>query len=359
MFVHMRCVEMQKQGQSIVVYVPGDITKKYIQEGVSVKVMPSVEINKELNNYDILYLHLLNIYPFKKSNGWLIYKHILNENIPFVMYVHGSEVQKYGARMFEFNYKLTDFLKWFKKDALVIPKMKMFVRKTMQRNNTAFIFPSVWMKNDLEKNLNITLKQFYIIPNGIDTNLFKFNELYNRRFKLLTLRPLSSKKYAVDLAIEIMQYLPENFSLEIYGKGHYEKQYQKQIQQLNLQQRVHIKNSFIDRADLNNFFSNYGVFLVPTRMDAQGVSMCEAMSSGLLTVSSNNTAIPEFIENLKNGIIGNDLKEVAKNLIKTVESQNQYKKITTKGRASMENIDITITVNRELSLLNKVASFNE
>jgi glycosyltransferase involved in cell wall biosynthesis len=170
---------------------------------------------------------------------------------------------------------------------------------------------------------------------------------------------LSSKKYAVDLAIEIMQYLPENFSLEIYGKGHYEKQYQKQIQQLNLQQRVHIKNSFIDRADLNNFFSNYGVFLVPTRMDAQGVSMCEAMSSGLLTVSSNNTAIPEFIENLKNGIIGNDLKEVAKNLIKTVESQNQYKKITTKGRASMENIDITITVNRELSLLNKVASFNE
>jgi glycosyltransferase involved in cell wall biosynthesis len=30
-------------------------------------------------------------------------------------------------------------------------------------------------------------------------------------------------------------------------------------------------------------------------MDTQGVSMCEAMSSGLVCISSDNSAIPEFL----------------------------------------------------------------
>lgn len=37
-----------------------------------------------------------------------------------------------------------------------------------------------------------------------------------------------------------------------------------------------------------------GVMLIPTRQDAQGVSMCEAICSGLVVVTSDNTANPEF-----------------------------------------------------------------
>lgn len=360
MFVHSRCVNMVKEGQSVVVYVPSSSIKSYTHEGVKVKVMPSVNINRELGEYDILYLHLLNIYPFSKRNGWLIYKNILNNNLPFVMYVHGSEVQKYKARMFEFNYRFTDFLKWIKKDILVIPKMKKFLQKTIKRNQgVAYVFPSIWMKNELEKNLDVTLKQFYIIPNGIDTSLFEFHELYPKKYKLLTLRPLSSKKYAVDLAIDMMQYLPEHFTLDIYGKGHFEKKYLKQIQHLNLEHRIKIKNSFIERCNLNDFFKNYGVFLVPTRMDAQGVSMCEAMSSGLLIVSSNNTAIPEFVDNMNSGIIGDNLRETAYSLINVIEDQNQYSKITVKARASMEKIDMNIILKKELNLLKETSSIDK
>src|SRR5690606_14305978 len=99
----------------------------------------------------------------------------------------------------------------------------------------------------------------------------------------------------------------------------------------------------------------FGVFLVPTRMDAQGVSMCEAMASGLLIVSSNNTAIPEFVDNFNNGIIGNDLKELAENLVNVVENEAQYKKITSTGRFSMENIDMEITLKKELYLLEEMS----
>lgn len=359
MFVHMRCVEMQNKGQNVQVYVPSNITKSYIYNGVSVNLLSSLEIIKEIKNYSILYLHLLNIYPFSKANGWHIYKHILNNNIPFAMYVHGSEVQKYRARMFEFNYQIKDVLRWFKKDVLVIPKMKQFVRKTMNRDNASFVFPSVWMKNDLEKNLEVNIQDYYIIPNGIDIELFKFHNLYDNRYKLLSLRPLSSKKYAVDIAIEIMRYLPSNFSLDIYGKGHYEKEYKKQIDKLNLTDRVFIKNKFINRSDLNSFFSEYGMFLAPTRMDAQGVSMCEAMASGLLTISSNNTAIPEFIVDSQNGILGNEPKAIAKKILNVVEFRTKYDKITEEARATMINISVEKTVSKELKLLKKVSKFNE
>ena len=41
---------------------------------------------------------------------------------------------------------------------------------------------------------------------------------------------------------------------------------------------------------------DHGVFLCPTRMDAQGVSRDEAMSSGLVPVTSNAAAVPEFVD---------------------------------------------------------------
>ena len=351
MFVHMRSLEMLKKGEKIKVFVPAKMSSTYTYEGVSVIMLPSKEIIKKITETDVVYLHLLNIYPFSKSNGWHIYQFLQKSNIPFAMYVHGSEVQKYGARMFEFNYKITDFLKWFKKDILVIPKMRRFVKSVQNRKQVTFIYPSLWMKRDMEINLNLKIKKYHIIPNGIDTELFKYHNLYKNKHKLLNLRPLSSKKYAVDVAIEIMRYLPEEYELDIFGKGHYLKKYLALIEKYKLSDRIHIKNTFIDRNELNSFFANYGIFLSPTRMDAQGVTMCEAMASGLLTISNNNTAIPEFITNNKTGIIGNNPKEIAKQIIISTTNKDVYAKLTQSARASMENIDSSKTVEKEIKVL--------
>lgn len=354
MFVHMRSIEMIKQGIDVTIFIPSNKNTDYEHENVNVKMMSSSDIINNIKSFDILYLHLLNIYPFKNYNGWIIYKYILKTSKPFVMYVHGSEVQKYRARLFDFNFKIFDFLKWFKKDILVIPKMKQFVNKTKSLKNGAYLFPSNWMKDEMELNLNTKINNFKIIPNGIDTDLFKFHKSFEKRYKLLTLRPLSSKKYAVDIAINVIKFLPESFTLEIYGKGKYQNLYQNQINSLGLSNRIVIKNEFIDRSILNTFFSQFGVFLSPTRMDAQGVSMCEAMASGLLTVSNDNTAIPEFIENNSNGILAETPQEIAKKIIEVTNSENLFKKITNSGRISIENIDIKQTVNNEISFLKNI-----
>lgn len=354
MFVHMRCAEMIRQGIEVEVFVPSTQNKTYEYEGVEVKMMPTKEIVKNISTDSVLYLHLLNIYPFSKSDGWHIYKRIIKNNIPFAMYVHGSEVQKFLSRTFDFNLSASTFLKWFKKDILVIPKMKKFVTKTKGRKNTKYIFPSYWMKDELEKNLSTRIEDFQIIPNGIDTELFHYHNCFDNRFKMLTLRPLSGKKYAVDIAIDVVKYLPDNYTLTIFGKGKFQKKYEQQIKDNKLEKRVVIKNSFIERGDLNNVFSKYGIFLSPTRMDAQGVTMCEAMASGLLTASNNNTAIPEFITHGVSGILGETSKEIAEGIMQAAESEIKFNNLTSNAREAMENIAIKKTVTAEVLELKKV-----
>jgi glycosyltransferase involved in cell wall biosynthesis len=89
-------------------------------------------------------------------------------------------------------------------------------------------------------------------------------------------------------------------------------------------------------------------------MDAQGVSMCEALASGLLTVSNNNTAIPEFITDYKEGILGNSSKEIAKKIVEVIENRELFEKITAAGRSSMEAIDISKTASQEIRKLEQI-----
>jgi len=154
----------------------------------------------------------------------------------------------------------------------------------------------------------------------------------------------------------VMKYLPSSFTLDIYGKGKLQKKFENLITQSNLESRINIVNKFINRKDLNKFISNYGVALMPTRMDAQGVSMCEMMSSGLLTISSFSTAIPEFIKNNINGILGenDNPKEIAEKIIKVVENKEKYQQICVNAKKSMQGICINNTMKEELYFLKSI-----
>ena len=356
MFVHMRSKEFVKQGEHVQVLVPAKLENEYIFEGIKVKQMPSKEIAKSMKEYDIMYLHLLHLYPLMRTDGWPIYKAIMQKKYPFAMYVHGSEVQKYSSRPFDMDNSLIGILKRLKKDILLVYFMKKFVNGTKLNKLSHFVFPSFWMKDEMENNLNVIIDKFDVIANGIETDMFKFSNSYDKRYRILALRPLSSMKYAVDIAIDIMRFLPREYSLDIFGKGKYEKNFKELIKKYSLQERINIHNTFINKVDMPDFFSKYGISMSTTRMDAQGVSMCEAMSSGLLTVSNNNTAIPEFINDMKTGILGETPKELADKILEVTSDQNLFENITLNGRKSMEEIDVEITCEKELNILKKIAN---
>ncbi|EPC6137520.1 glycosyltransferase family 4 protein [Vibrio cholerae] len=349
-FVHRRSKYFIESGEEVTVFVPSVESQQYIYEGVRVIMAPSSDISKLLTAFDVVYFHLLNLYPFSARNGYEIYDSVIKSNIKSAFYIHGSEVQTMASRNFDFKYSLYEFLRILYKDCYFIYNMRRIVRKLIN-NNCKFITPSNWMLHEARNELKIPNLNATIIPNGIDTDLFNSKNKSFNNCKMLMIRPLHSYKYAVDIGIEIMRHLPEQFTLDIYGKGKYKNKYIDLINLYHLSERVKFVGDHIPNHEMPNIINKYDYFLSPTRMDAQGVSMCEALSCGRIVISSNNTAIPEFIHDGLNGILA-DTPESAANKIVNIENDKLAKeKMMHEARVSAKKIAFSQTLKKELLLL--------
>lgn len=352
MFVHMRSKEYIKQGEQVEVFVPSKESTEYIFEGVRVKTIPSKEITNHLQEYDILYLHLLHMYPLMKTDGWPIYKVIMQKKYPFAMYVHGSEAAYFKDRYFGGRLQLIDLLSWIRKNFYHMSRLKKFLHETTG-NGGLIITPSEWMRNQIEITFNSS--NIITIPNGIDVDLFYFKVIVPAT-NLIAIRPLGDKVYDIESTIEVLSLLPEKYTLDIYGKGKYKEDYERLIVEKGLSQRVKIIDDFIDRNKMNQLFHQYNVFISTTKLDTQGITMLEAMASGLLVASIDNSSKKEFISDMTTGVLGNTPKEIAKKILKVIKNESLFKSITNAGRRSMEEIDVKITCEKELRVLKKIAS---
>ncbi len=357
MFVHVRAMYFISQGIDVGIFVPSATRETYNYQGIEVVRDNPENIINVISGYDIFNIHLLNFFPFVKSGGLSLYNFFLKQNKPIVIGIHGADVFKYPEYLFDFSLTPQGIAKYFYKNYWNYPHIKKFVREINEWDNSAVIFPSEWMKNYTEKHFQVNLNNPKVIPNGIDTDLFTYEQLYKNRHKTLTIRPFE-KKYGVDQAIEIMNYLPEEFTLDIYGKGKDKRLYEELISKFNLGHRVKIIEKFIDRKEMNKLFHQYGVFLAFSKFDSQGVSMCEAMASGLLTITNDNTALPEFVKDMETGVLGNDLEEVAERIQRLVDNESLYNTITYNGRKSMMEIDWRKTGQKELEVLKSLVSEN-
>jgi glycosyltransferase involved in cell wall biosynthesis len=355
MFVHVRALSFKSQGVDVKIFVPSKQSSEYNYQGIEVVKDTSKEISKKLSSYDVFNVHLLNFFPLKKDGGLPIYNYFTKVKKPLMLGLHGADVFKYPEYLFDFSLTPKGITKYLYKNFWNYPHIKNFVKEINQWDNSAVVFPSNWMKNYTENHFKLTFTNPKVIANGINTELFSYKNLYKNRFKIITIRPFE-KKYGVDQSIEIMKYLPEEFTLDIYGKGNDKKLYERLISDYQLNHRVKIHEKFIDRIEMNSLFHQYGIFFAFSLFDSQGVSMCEAMASGLLTITNENTALPEFVKNNKTGITGNKLKEVAEKIIHLVKDENEFTTITTNGRKSMEEIEWTKTGEKELEVLKSLVA---
>lgn len=353
MFVHVRALYFKEQRVNVTVFVPSKYKETYNYQGVDVVCDSSKNICKVLHQYDLLYLHLLNFYP-KVDGGYAIYKKIVKRKWNVALFIHGADVLKYPDYLYDFRFTPLGIAKFLYFNYWNHYWMKFFLNKIDKSNRYLILTPSKWMKAHTESIFKRKFHSFYNLPNGIDTDLFNLPSNFENRFKAVTIRPLSDPKYGVDTAIEVMKQLPKEFTLDIYGKGYLSKKYQKMIDDYDMQDRVQIIDTFIERNAINDLFSKYGMFFAFTNFDSQGVIMCEAMASRLLTVSNPIAAIPEFIQDGITGLLGNDFKEIAEKIVAVTNDQEIFEGITQNARVSMEQIHWRSTGEKELKLLRKL-----
>lgn len=302
--------------------------------------------------YDHVLVHLLD------EKMWDVLKRHI-DNVRVTVWIHGAEIQVWQRRSFEFE----------RMDAAEITRQKKLsnYRRRFWRNlfneahnNVKFVIVSKYFKDEISEDLGVSIsdQSIHIIHNYIDPKIFHYEEkCAEDRFKILSIRPYSSRKYANDLSVAAVVELSKRacfggMKFSFYGDGDL---FEDTIEPLRQFDNVVIHKAFLDHFSIVKLHAENGVFLTPTRMDAQGVSRDEAMSSGLVPVTTDVAAIPEFVDGECGMVVPpEDPVALADAIEYLVENPDRYLAMS---RAAVERVrrqsGYAATIAREVELINR------
>lgn len=243
------------------------------------------------NHYRSVLVHFLD------PDMWDVLSRYI-DRIPILVWVHGSEIQPWWRR--QFNYETDDQLRLAKQ----LSKARMTFWQNILRpmpKNLKLLFVSNHFAEEIMKDLGFRIPddQYAVIHNPIDTDLFSYQEKpVEQRKRILSIRPYTSRTYANDLTVKAIERLSvkpwfQELEFRIIGDG---PLFEETVEPLKAFDNVIIERGFLKQSDIANLHKDYGVFLCPTRMDSQGVSRDEAMSSGLVPITNAVAAVPEFVD---------------------------------------------------------------
>mgnify|MGYP002344145864 FL=1 len=213
--------------------------------------------------------------------------------LPTYLWIHGYESLYTAFYGYQKGWKIPLSIL---RDFVRLRRLRQVVNRA-----SGVIYVSEWMKAAGQKGTGKPKCRSYVIPNPIDTELFKpqGEHIHKDKIRVIAVRGLNHK-YGVDLAIRA---LAENHDAEltVIGSGPLKKQYEILAEQLNCP--VHFYPSTFQPHELVNIYNDHDVFLAPSRAEAQGVAMCEAMSCGLPVIATRVGGIPEYVTDKYSGFL--------------------------------------------------------
>lgn len=350
-FVHTRVKKYQSENEDLNVHVfvleKQHVISEYCYDGVNVQKGDKKDLKEVLLNKSIdkVVVHFLT---------WKMIQVLFKVDVSCDIWVHGFEALSWKRRVF--NMTGLPYVKEIVSNKLQLWYFRKFVKK---RSNRKFIFVSNWMKQVAETDLNVVFDDYQILPNGIDTDFFDYDSVRDQfRKKILMIRPFNSRKYATDIAIQSIEYMEKKYSdfytfeFTIVGEGLYFEEDTKGIREFD---NVNLVNKLLNKEEIKAFHKENGIFLCPTRQDAQGVSMCEAMSSGLVPVTSYSSAIPEFVDTKVNGFLCNDIKGIAEAIHFLGNDEESYQLMSRLAREkTIGKCNLNDITKQELMIIKKV-----
>lgn len=348
-FVHVRAKEYAKHHQvKVFCWYDEPFDKEY--EGIALQ---------RFSNEETL---LAAIFSYKADRilihfyqSWMLEKLIKITAIPIVIWVHGFEALGWYRRLFNFKLYSPVLFNYAIKNTRQQYRFRKLIKYANKTNRIQFVFVSNWMRKITETDTLSKIKNYKIIPNPIDIHLFEYNDKnQEHRKKVLLLRSFDSPKYANDISVKAILALSKKevfkeFSFTIMGKGDL---FDKLLEPVRNFANVQIHRGGVRQILIPALHKEHGIFLCPTRQDAQGVSMCEAMASGLVPITSNNTAIPEYVDDKKDGILTNSPQQIADALEELFNSAEKFKLLSSNASKKIKNLcDIEKISRRELDII--------
>ena len=269
--------------------------------------------------YKSVLVHFLN------EAMWQVLQHHIGR-VKIFVWVHGAEIQPLHRRdNFENEQQ--------RNAAKVQSEARMSFWRGLLRKmpeNLKLIFVSNFLAEAVMEDLGFRLPKnhYEVVHNPIDTDLFAYHpKPTEQRKKILSIRPYASRTYANDLSVKAILALTgkpyfKDLEFRMIGDG---KLFDEVLEPLRGFSNVYIERRFLTHVEMAALHREHGIFLCPTRMDTQGVSRDEAMSSGLVPITNAVAAIPEFVDD-SCGILapGEDADAMAKGILLLYEQPQKF-----------------------------------
>jgi len=220
---------------------------------------------------------------------------------PTVAWIHGMEAllpipQKYYWYVVSPR-DLSEFPYWLQRSARSI--IQLIVLRRFLRRCAGVVYVSNWMRWIATRMLAWRELKGTVLYNPVDTSMFKGGPKAPGR-QGVSIRSFTNRKYGLDIAIKA--YAGDNtHSLTLVGKGPLEGELAALVRRYRSSVSLQVGNT--PHNLMPHLLARYDYYVMPSRMEAQGVSMCEAMAAGLPPVASRVGGIPEIVRNGIDGIL--------------------------------------------------------
>ena len=284
-------------------------------------------------NIDILHVH----YAIPHAVSGFLAKEILksSHNFKLVTTLHGTDITLVGLEP-----SFHPIIKFALEYSDAITAVSGYLReKTIQHFST-------------NKNIEV-------IPNFVDTNIYKRVEIPHIRnqfapngekilMHVSNFRPVKRVLDVVKIFAEVLAYHPAK--LIFAGDGPDRSEAEKLCRDLSI--CSHVK--FLGQQDcLNEILSVADIFLLPSQSESFGLSALEAMSCGVPVIGSNIGGIPEVVSHGETGYVAElgDVQRMAKYVIELFDNNKKWKIFSENARQrAIEKFDIKDIVPRYLEI---------
>lgn len=186
---------------------------------------------------------------------------------------------------------------------------------------------------------------------GVNTNAIVFNPRQypsNRPVRLITVGRLTSKKGQEDV-LRALASLPSdmkwatNWEYHLIGAGPQQVELQQLTRELGLENKV-VFHGALPHIQTLEHLAKADVFVLTSRMGEDGdmeglpVALMEALASGMPTLSTFHSGIPELITHEETGLLSpeGDIKALSQNLETILSTPDVWGKLTHSGRLKVE-----------------------
>jgi len=217
---------------------------------------------------------------------------------------------------------------------------------SVYRKNDCIIAVSTAVKQYLSK-IKVNKSKVVVIHNGFDP--IDYKRTSGKREDIIigtvgSLNPMKGQKYLISALPEILKKYP-NVRLEIVGEGPEKDNLITEARRLNVSKRVALLGM---KTDLDEYYSRWRVFALPSVSETFGLVILEAMSAGLPVVATKSGGVADIIKDKMNGLLveRNNPTVLAKAIIQVLDNPELAENLTKNASKELPNFSWKVAIEK-------------